>query len=146
MKCSIIPLMICSEKKSLAANLSIDCVLEWQSIVHAASQWCVASLNCRAADGGDVKGFREFFHILKVLTSLILFVFLQDFSQIKVKTIKIGAASKICFCIICCSIPNLKILCIKLLLSIFFPFFACVFLPYTHKDCNSEYLPKTYQA
>lgn len=93
--------MICSERKSLAANLNKDsCLLERQSIVHAASQWRVACLNCQAVDGGDVKDFRELFHILKVLTSLILFVFLQDFAQIKVKPIKIGASSQICFSII----------------------------------------------
>lgn len=101
LKCSIIPLMICSERKSSAANLNIDsCLLELQSIVHATSQWLEACLNCRAVDGCDVKGFRELFHVLKVSTSLILFVFLQDFAQIKVKPIKIGEASQICFCII----------------------------------------------
>lgn len=93
--------MICSERKSLAANLSIDsCLLELQSIVHAASQWHVACLNCQAVDGGDVKGFKELFHVLKFSTSLILFVFLQNFAQIKVKPIKIGAVSQVCFCII----------------------------------------------
>lgn len=111
--------------------------------MHAASQWRVACFNCQAVDGGDVKDFRELFLILKVLTSLILFVFLQDFAQIKVKPIKIGAANQVCLCIISVAL-FLNNFVHQIVNFNFFHFFACVFLPYTSKDCNSEYVPKTY--